>query len=89
MVFEVPADTLRLVVPNKLLPSSQQPGDCSWHPTPLQAKKWRHRKDTKRVSDRTGINLGHPASEAAPLTTESGPHPAPPQVMAPQGQDRV
>ena len=54
MVFEVPANTLRLADPNKLLPSSQQPGDCSWHP-PLQAKKRRHRKVTKRVSDELGL----------------------------------
>ena len=55
----------------------------------LQAKKWRPRKVTEPVGDRTGINPGRLASEAAPLTTGCGAEvaPTPPQVTAQQVQD--
>lgn len=51
MVVEVPADTPRLADPNKLLPSSQQPGDCSWHPPDRQRNGDTGRSPSKSVTE--------------------------------------
>lgn len=87
-VFEMPANTARLADPNKLLPSSPQPGDCSWHPTNRQRSRDTGRPLSQWVTDwdRSGLPGFRGCSPNNRMWGTGGPHPTPPQVTPSRGR---